>query len=183
VWPAVRRHFGALLVVLGVGATLLVPIATGSGENLERRLGAEELVHQHSEWGERMLPSMIVLLVCILVLVLLDILRRTTSLATTGEAMRSTPAAGDLTGGRGAISTAERTTLAAPAAVDEGRLTVVDRWIGARLPRQLRTAAAELWARRLEAAFAVLCVVAGLVTLYVVFQTGESGAKAVWSGR
>src|SRR3954469_600368 len=58
-WPAVRRHFGALVVVGAIGATALVPIATGSGENLEGQLGVQEIVHDHSEWGERMLPTMI----------------------------------------------------------------------------------------------------------------------------
>src|ERR1700709_1391931 len=72
-WPAVRRHFGATAVVAAVLATALVPVATGSGENFERQLGAEELVRNHSHWAGRMLPAMVVLLVTVVALVLLDI--------------------------------------------------------------------------------------------------------------
>jgi hypothetical protein len=191
-WPAVRRHFGALLVLVGLAATVLVPVATGSGENLRNQLQAGDLVHNHAKWADRMLPTMIVLTVSILVLVLLDILRRTTSMFA-GDDYPGARGAGavdaDPIGGSGSIGSsgpigrggAGTATLAAPAPTAEQPLTVVDRWVGARLPRQLRTAAAEIWTRRAEAAFAVLCIVLALVALYVCFQTGESGAKAVWS--
>jgi hypothetical protein len=83
VWPAVRRHFGALTVLGAVVATALVPVATGSGKDFEHRLGAEELVRNHQHWAERMLPAMGVLLVSLIALVLLDVLRRS---AVTGRA-------------------------------------------------------------------------------------------------
>src|SRR3954469_9579336 len=110
-WPAVRRYFGALVVVGAVAATALVPIATGSGENLERQLGAEQLVHEHAEWGERMLPTMIVLLVSALALVLINTVRRTGQ-----AAARQSPDAQEVrlggTAGDGDILTAARPTIA-----------------------------------------------------------------------
>ena len=73
---------------------------------------------------------------------------------------------------------------AAPAARPvSAPLTAFDRLVAAHLPRQLRDATATLWLRRLELAVAAVCVLAALVTLFVVVQTGESGARAVWSGR
>jgi uncharacterized membrane protein len=190
--PSARRHFGALLVLGALGATILAPIATGSGENLAQRLGAGELVRDHSRWGERILPTMIVLLVLLVALVLLDILRRTTpapvveereletvgAVAAGGSGSRPGTATRSAGGGRGG-----RATLAAPAPADEARLTFVDRWVGARMPQKLRSVSAQLWTRRSEAVVAVLCIAIALVALYVCFQTGESGAKAVWSGQ
>src|SRR3954452_20572538 len=173
-WPAVRRYFGALVVVGAIGATAIVPIATGSGEDLERRLGAEQLVHDHSEWGERMLPTMIVLLVSALALVLIETVRRTGQ-----AAARQSPDAQEVrpggTAGNGDTLTAARPT-AAP-------LTWLDRWLGARAPAALRTESAQRTLIHAERVAAVVAAVAALITLYVVFQTGESGPQPVWGGR
>ncbi len=153
-WPAARRHFGAFVVVAAAGATVLVPVTTDSGEDLERRLGVQQLVQDHAEWGERMLPAMLLLSASALALVLIDIVRRTGG--TDGPA-------------------AARATAAPP--------TRLDRWLGARAPAGLRTASAERTLVLAERVVAVVAVLAALVALYVVFQTGESGAKAVWGGR
>jgi hypothetical protein len=191
VWPAVRRHFGALVLAGTVVATALVPIATGSGKDFERRLGAEELVRSHQRWAERMLPSMIAVLLSILVIVVLDIAKRTsassaTASSPTGSPARTAPAndpadtteaAGGTGGGFGSTMTATRTRPTA------ARLTEVDRRVGALIPPQLHAVASNLWLRRLEVVVAVIGVVAALVALYVCFQTGESGARAVWGGR
>ena len=189
--PSARRHFGALLVLGALGAAVLAPIATGSGENLAGQLGAAELVRNHAHWGERILPTMIVLLVLLAVLVALDILRRTTPAPAVEEReLETVGAVAGGSGGRAGTATRSvggngggRATLAAPAPADEARLTFVDRWVGARMPQKLRSVGAQLWTRRFEAVAAVLCIAVALVALYVCFQTGESGAKAVWSGR
>jgi uncharacterized membrane protein len=153
--PSFRRHFGVLLVLVTLLATLVVPLATGSGENLERRLGAQQLVEKHSHYAERMLPAMLVLLASVVVLVALDVYRRT------APSSDVPPAA-----------------LAAPA-----RTTVIDRWLGDRVPAGWRTETGEAWARRAEIVVAVIVVVAAVTAAVVVFQTGESGAQAVWSSR
>lgn len=177
-WPSVRRHFGAAAVVIALVATALVPIATGSGENLEHRLGAEQLVHDHSEWGERMLPAMIVLLVTVLALVLLDIATRSAQLAAApvpvAVGASSGPAPADA--GREGNGTTATTGPTPP-------LTVVDRRVAALLPAGLRTAAAAGKLRLAGVVLAVVVVIAALITLYVCFQTGESGARAAWGGR
>jgi hypothetical protein len=173
-WPAVRRYFGALVVVGALAATALVPVATGSGENLERQLGAEELVRDHSAWGERMLPTMIVLSASVLALVLLNTLRRTGQAAArrAEDADEVSPANQPDDGG---IRTATRPTTTP--------LTALDRWLGARAPAGLRTPSAQRTLIHAERVVAVIAAVAALIALYVVFQTGESGAEAVWGGR
>src|SRR3954447_23494242 len=75
-WPAVRRYFGALVLGGALVATLLVPVATGSGKNFAAQLGVQDLVRSHQHWAARMLPAMIALLLTTAGLVLFDILRR-----------------------------------------------------------------------------------------------------------
>jgi hypothetical protein len=172
IWPAVRRHFGALIVLGALVATALVPVATGSGRNFERQLGAEELVRDHSRWAGRMLPAMAVLLISLVALVLLDIAARSSE----AEIEALVPA------GVGARAADERT-----AHQGDGRhrtpLTVVDRRVDAVLPPGLRRAAETGRLRVVSTAVAVLVVVAALAALYICLQTGESGARAVWGGR
>jgi hypothetical protein len=167
VWPAVRRQFGALAVAAAAVATVLVPIATGSGENFERRLGAEELVKNHSSWAGRMLPTMIVLLVAVVALVLVDIVTRSAELAS----VSAVPAG---VGGGPAE---------APERRDAPPLTVVDRRVAAVMPASLRSAAADGRLRTVNVVLAVVVVIVALIALYVCFQTGESGARAAWGGR
>lgn len=186
VWPAVRRHFGAATVVVAAVATVLVPIATGSGENLEHRLGAEELVRDHSRWGGRMLPAMIALLVATVALVLIDIVTRAARLAVTpadepagalaGVGSRSTGGRASAAGGTASAAAVAGTAPAPP-------LTFVDRRVAALFPDGVRTAAAAGKLRIASTVVAVIVVIAALVALWVVLQTGESGARAAWSGR
>jgi hypothetical protein len=176
-----RRYFGALVVLAAAASVVLVPIATGSGENLARQLSAQELVKNHVQWGQRMLPATIVLLLSVLILVTLDIARRT-SVAAPAPSGADAPQESDVPHeSSGGVRTAVRTERST--AQTTGSTTALDRWIGARLPQAMRTAAAELWLRRAETAFAVISALTALVTLYVCFQTGETGATAVWSGR
>jgi hypothetical protein len=149
--PAARRHFGSLVALGALGATVLVPLATGSGKAFRRQLGAEELVRDHASWGARMLPVMLVLLVALVGLVGVDILRR-------GSSVEPTPPEG-------------------------ARLTVLDRQVVRLAPAAWHGTAATRPLRLVSVAFAVLTVVAAVLALYVVFQTGETGARAVWGGR
>lgn len=176
VWAAVRRHFGALTVLGAVVATALVPVATGSGKNFARHLGAQELVRNHRHWAGRMLPSMAVLLVGLVALVLLDILQRNAEVEE-GAPARVAARAGAPVGARTADErAADERPRSAP-------LTVVDRRVAAGLPPALRQAAASHRLRVANLTVAVIVVLAALAALYVCFQTGESGARAVWAGR
>lgn len=113
-WPAARRRFG-VLVLLGVAvSTALVPVTTGSGANLRRQLGAEELVRDHAQWGERLLLPMIVLLVATAALLLLDTLRRSAAAAPVPGSSASAP---DRPGGGGLGVLERRIASAAPSAL------------------------------------------------------------------
>ncbi|GAB3448538.1 DUF2231 domain-containing protein [Actinophytocola sediminis] len=52
VWPAVRRRFGWLVVAAAGVGTLLVPVATDSGEFLEGRIGTSPAIQAHAELGD-----------------------------------------------------------------------------------------------------------------------------------
>ncbi|GAB2979087.1 DUF2231 domain-containing protein [Nocardioides montaniterrae] len=71
--PAWRRTFGPLLVGISVIATVLIPVATSSGESLEKHVGDPG---QHAHLGDQLIWFMIPLLLLDVVLVVLD--RRTT---------------------------------------------------------------------------------------------------------
>ena len=51
-----RRHYAPLALGLALVATLAVGLAQGSGEALEERVDETELVEEHTEHGERVLP-------------------------------------------------------------------------------------------------------------------------------
>jgi uncharacterized membrane protein len=153
--PAARRHFGGLVVLGALVATGLVPLATGSGESFRRTLGAEELVRSHANWADRMLPVMLVLLVAVVGLVGVDILRR---------------------GGQD-----EALVEASPRPA--GQLTVLDRQVIRLAPVGWRGRTATRPLRLATLVLALVTTVAAVLALYVVFQTGETGARAVWGGR
>jgi uncharacterized membrane protein len=53
-WPAVRRRFGWLAFAAAAVGTVLVPVATSSGENLANRVGTSPLVQTHEELANLM---------------------------------------------------------------------------------------------------------------------------------
>lgn len=55
-WPAARGRFALIALAIATMAGALVPIATESGEMLERRVPANELVEKHAELGDTLLP-------------------------------------------------------------------------------------------------------------------------------
>lgn len=71
-WPAARRRYGWLVVALTAVATISVPIATSSGEDLRDRLTPTELIRQHAQLGDQLLIFVIVLLVATTALVWFD---------------------------------------------------------------------------------------------------------------
>lgn len=170
VWPRARARYGGLVVLGALGTTALVPFTTESGEAFSQRIGAAELVRDHSMWGERMLPVMVVLLLAVLALVVLDGMRR--AAATDSEAPDgSGPGTGD--------GTPKGRT---PAGDGAGGALLATRLARA-TPASLTTSAGAARLRVALVVVSVIAVVAALVALYVVFQTGESGTRAVWEGR
>jgi hypothetical protein len=55
-WPTLRRRLGVLTPLLTVGATLLVPLTTHYGEWLEGHVPHSDLVEEHAELGDQILP-------------------------------------------------------------------------------------------------------------------------------
>ena len=70
--PGWRARFGPLVVAVGVVAAVLCPLATGSGEALERRVGEPG---DHAELGDQLIWFVLPLVLLSVVLLLLD--RRT----------------------------------------------------------------------------------------------------------
>lgn len=68
-WPAARRRFGWLAVGLAAVATVCIPIATSSGEDLRDRLAPTELIRAHAELGDQLLVFVAGLLVVLAALV------------------------------------------------------------------------------------------------------------------
>ena len=62
-WPAARERFGWLVVAVAAVATILVPIATKSGENLSHRMPASPAVDHHQSLANLMIYFAIPLLV------------------------------------------------------------------------------------------------------------------------
>jgi lysylphosphatidylglycerol synthetase-like protein (DUF2156 family) len=67
--PRWRSRYGVLLVAIAAVATALVPVATSSGEALEKRVGDPG---RHAELGDQLIWFAIPLLVLVLALVVLD---------------------------------------------------------------------------------------------------------------
>jgi uncharacterized membrane protein len=55
-WPAARRRYGWLVVVLAAVATGCIPIATDTGDALEHSLPRTDLMAVHTHLGDQLLP-------------------------------------------------------------------------------------------------------------------------------
>lgn len=93
VWPAARRRYGWPVAGLAVLATIAVPLATSSGEDLERRLPADPLIETHARLGDELLVFVLPMAAAIVGLVLLDFYRDRTTRAE-GVGATAAPAAG-----------------------------------------------------------------------------------------
>jgi uncharacterized membrane protein len=67
--PRWRRPYGPLVLGIAAVATLLIPVATTSGESLERRVGDPE---RHAHLGEQLIWFAVPLVALLAVLVWLD---------------------------------------------------------------------------------------------------------------
>jgi hypothetical protein len=54
--PRARRHYAPVALAVALMATIAVGLAQGSGEELEEQVDETELVEEHTEQGERVLP-------------------------------------------------------------------------------------------------------------------------------
>jgi hypothetical protein len=55
-WPWARERLGRAPVAAAALAAVLIPLSTGSGEKLERRVPETELVERHADLGGELLP-------------------------------------------------------------------------------------------------------------------------------
>lgn len=55
-WPAARRRLSLFTFVLSALALISVPLATGAGEWLEHQVKRTQLVRDHTQLGDTMLP-------------------------------------------------------------------------------------------------------------------------------
>ena len=77
--PVWRRTYGPLVVGVAIVATVLIPVATSSGEAFEEQVGDPG---QHAELGDQLLWFTLPLLVLAIVLVVLDRMGRSGGLMT-----------------------------------------------------------------------------------------------------
>jgi hypothetical protein len=72
VWPAARHRYGWPVVAVAVLATISIPVATSSGEELRDRLPENPLIHTHAELGDQLLAFVAPMTVALGALMLLD---------------------------------------------------------------------------------------------------------------
>ncbi|MFY0407759.1 DUF2231 domain-containing protein [Solicola sp. PLA-1-18] len=82
--PAWRQTYGWLVVALGVVGTALIPVATSSGEALEKRVGDPG---EHAELGDQLLWFALPMVVLLVVMLLLDRAGSARKAITTGVAV------------------------------------------------------------------------------------------------
>ncbi|MFY0407777.1 DUF2231 domain-containing protein [Solicola sp. PLA-1-18] len=88
--PAWRQRYGWIVVALGVVGTALIPVATSSGEALERQVGDPG---RHAALGDQLLWFALPMVVLLVVLLVLDRTRPGLRLLTTGVALVAVVAA------------------------------------------------------------------------------------------
>jgi hypothetical protein len=155
-----RHRFGLATLALTFMATVLVPIATQTGETLRSELPRSSAITTHAHLGQLLVPFAAALGVAVLAVVALDVYRRRLALAG--------PDTGPGAGGRADAPTSgvvERVEMAAWQAVPDG----------------LRNAGAGRRAGALASAAATVAVVLALATGVLVVLVGDSGARALWA--
>lgn len=55
IWPAARRRHGWLVVIFAAFVTALTPLASASGEDLQRRLPDNPLIAAHQQLGDQLI--------------------------------------------------------------------------------------------------------------------------------
>lgn len=74
--PGLRRHYAPITLAVVLAATVAVGLAQGSGEALEEQVDETELVEEHTEQGETVLPWAIALSVVAAAVTALPLLQR-----------------------------------------------------------------------------------------------------------
>lgn len=102
--PRARRHYAPVALGVALVATLAVGLAQGSGEELEEQVDETELVEEHTEHGELVLPWAIAVTVVAAGVAAMPLLeRRRPTLS--GRAVTATVVAVALIAGAGAVWT------------------------------------------------------------------------------
>ena len=93
-WRPARARLGLVTVLSSALAVVLVPMSTSTGEQLEEQVGGSELVEQHAELADGLLPWVIGLLVVAVLLWVRDRrdAGRTTPLVSSGPGRRMSDA-------------------------------------------------------------------------------------------
>ncbi|MBN9109771.1 MAG: hypothetical protein J0I34_13420 [Pseudonocardia sp.] len=91
VWPRVRARWAWPVVALTAMATLAIPVATSTGEGLERNIPRTPSIQAHVELGDQLLVFVAAMLVCVAALVALDRMRRRRTADATLAAHRAGP--------------------------------------------------------------------------------------------
>jgi hypothetical protein len=74
--PRARRHYAPVALGLAIVALVAVGLAQGSGEALEERVDETELVEEHTEMGEQVLPWAIAVTVAAAAVTAIPVLAR-----------------------------------------------------------------------------------------------------------
>jgi hypothetical protein len=155
-WPAARRKLAGPNALLSLIVVVLVPITTGAGEWLERRVASTPLVRDHTELGDTAL--FVAIPVAVLALVVWW-RHREASVAHQAITQRA-----------GESDQAQADT--APADSTQGKSRFV--------PRRTFLAPASTV---LTAVVTVLSVLAAGAAIYDIYRIGDSGAQATWQGK
>lgn len=73
--PRLRARYGSLVALVALASLVLVPVATSSGEELERRVTETDLVDKHTQMGEQLLPFVAVMAAAVVVLLVVERVR------------------------------------------------------------------------------------------------------------
>lgn len=111
VWPAVRRQFGLLALATAAAALVVVPLATQSGESLQRRLPEQPLIERHQHLADQMLPWAVALFLAALAVMIVE--RRATRAAAAAGTTDGDRTSRPVHGGRVAVVVAVFAIVAA----------------------------------------------------------------------
>lgn len=156
-WPVARRRLWLVTAALAVVTLVSVPLTTQAGEWLERHIPTTPLVRAHTELGDDMLPWAVALAAVALAVAGRELLgRRAARGAAPVEVGR---------GGPGAATSGGKT----PRSMRDGRVSAGS----SALPG----------GTTVTVVVAVLAVVVSLGAVYTVYEIGDSGSRAAWTGR
>jgi uncharacterized membrane protein len=173
-WPWARRRYGAIVGLLTVAAYAAVPFSVQSGERLFARQSAlfgpqqateAGLMQKHEDLALAMQKWTVLLLIGVMLVVLPPLVIRWDRRRGRAQHRVSVPVgAGAPTGGDGSMA-ARQPAARQPAA-------------GGRL--ELSEPGGPSWQLPVMVVGIVLTLIGGIMTLIMVAQVGEAGARAAW---